>query len=104
VAPRPVVIAGDAAHASTPHLTQGAAMAIEDAVVLAECLDKVVPVEQALRDFGARRMPRARFVHERSRASLVNEMVHDKTSNDDSYAEVMPRRMAEIDRVLSQPA
>jgi 2-polyprenyl-6-methoxyphenol hydroxylase-like FAD-dependent oxidoreductase len=99
-----VVIAGDAAHASTPHLTQGAAMAIEDAVVLAECLDKLVPLEQALREFGARRMPRARFVHERSRASLVNEMVHDKTSNDDSYAEVMPRRMAEVDRFLSQPA
>jgi hypothetical protein len=31
-------------------------------------------------------------------------MVHDKTSNDDSYAEVMPRRMAEVDRFLSQPA
>ncbi|MDT7565902.1 MAG: hypothetical protein QOG76_4526 [Pseudonocardiales bacterium] len=99
-----VVIAGDAAHASTPHLTQGAAMAIEDAVVLAECLNRLVPLEVALRDFAERRMPRARFVHERSRASLVNEMVHDKASADYSYAQVMPRRMAEIDRFLSQPA
>lgn len=95
---------GDAAHASTPHLTQGTAMAIEDAVVLAECLGKLVPLEQALHNFAERRMPRARFVHERSRASLVNEMVHDKTSTADSYAEVMPRRMAEIDSFLSQPA
>ena len=31
-----LVLIGDAAHASTPHLGQGAAMAIEDAVVLAE--------------------------------------------------------------------
>jgi 2-polyprenyl-6-methoxyphenol hydroxylase-like FAD-dependent oxidoreductase len=79
-------------------------MAIEDAVVLAECLNRLVPLEVALRDFAERRMPRARFVHERSRASLVNEMVHDKAAADDSYAQVMPRRMAEIDRFLSQPA
>lgn len=33
-----VVLIGDAAHASSPHIAQGAAMAIEDAVVLAEPL------------------------------------------------------------------
>ena len=31
-----VVLIGDAAHASSPHIAQGAAMAVEDAVVLAE--------------------------------------------------------------------
>jgi len=98
-----VVIAGDAAHASTPHLTQGAAMAVEDAVVLAECLDQLVPLAEALRQFSARRLPRARFVHERSRASLRNEMEHDADPAE-SFAEVMPRRMAAVDRFLSQPA
>jgi 2-polyprenyl-6-methoxyphenol hydroxylase-like FAD-dependent oxidoreductase len=34
-----VVVCGDAAHACAPHLTQGAAMALEDAVVLADELD-----------------------------------------------------------------
>ena len=33
-----VVLIGDAAHTTTPHLAQGAAMAIEDAVVLGELL------------------------------------------------------------------
>ena len=35
-----VVLVGDAAHAVGPHAGQGASMAIEDAVVLAACLDE----------------------------------------------------------------
>jgi salicylate hydroxylase len=34
----PVTLLGDAAHAMLPFLAQGAAMAIEDAIVLADCL------------------------------------------------------------------
>jgi hypothetical protein len=67
-------------------------LTIEVAVVLAECLNRRVPLEVALRDFAERRMPRARFVHERSRASLVNEMVHDKASADDSRCRIGARR------------
>lgn len=56
-----VVLIGDAAHSATPHLGQGAAMAIEDAVVLTEELaDRDVP--QALRAFMDRRFERARLV------------------------------------------
>src|SRR5699024_5637894 len=36
----PVTLAGDAAHATTPNLGQGAAIAIEDATVLAQCLNQ----------------------------------------------------------------
>jgi len=99
-----VVIAGDAAHASTPHLTQGAAMALEDAVVLAESVDRDVPLEQALQEFAARRMPRARFVHERSRASLHAEMAHDRPAEPDAFAQVMRAQMADVDRFLDMPA
>ncbi|MFE5700507.1 FAD-dependent monooxygenase [Rhodococcus koreensis] len=99
-----VAIAGDAAHASTPHLTQGAAMALEDAVVLAETLNRPVPVEDALTQWSARRMPRAQFVYERSRTRLLNEMVNDKQSNSASLAQINTDRMAEIDRFLNQPA
>jgi 2-polyprenyl-6-methoxyphenol hydroxylase-like FAD-dependent oxidoreductase len=35
----PVVLLGDACHATTPHMGQGAGMALEDAVVLARCLE-----------------------------------------------------------------
>jgi 2-polyprenyl-6-methoxyphenol hydroxylase-like FAD-dependent oxidoreductase len=61
-----VVLIGDAAHATSPHVGQGAAMAIEDALVLAE---EVVswPLEDALERFMERRFERCRFVCEASR-------------------------------------
>ena len=44
-----VVIGGDAAHTFAPHLTQGAAMAAEDAFVLVrEVLEDDVPIESRL--------------------------------------------------------
>jgi 2-polyprenyl-6-methoxyphenol hydroxylase-like FAD-dependent oxidoreductase len=56
-----VVLIGDSAHSATPHLGQGAAMAVEDAVVLAEELaNREVPL--ALRAFMDRRFERAKLV------------------------------------------
>jgi 2-polyprenyl-6-methoxyphenol hydroxylase-like FAD-dependent oxidoreductase len=43
----PMVIVGDAAHATAPSSGQGASMAIEDAVVLARCLRDLPDIEQA---------------------------------------------------------
>ncbi|HJQ75761.1 MAG TPA: FAD-dependent monooxygenase [Acidimicrobiia bacterium] len=43
-----VVLVGDAAHASSPNMAQGAAMALEDALVLADELEKSHPVVRAL--------------------------------------------------------
>src|SRR3712207_6469932 len=43
----PMVIAGDAAHATSPASGQGASMAIEDAVVLAKCLRDLPDIQQA---------------------------------------------------------
>lgn len=56
-----VVLIGDAAHSATPHLGQGAAMAIEDAVVLAEEMGDR-PVAAALDAFMGRRFERAKLV------------------------------------------
>ena len=50
---------GDAAHPMTPNLGQGAGQAIEDAVVLAECLRGEPDIPAALRRYEARRIPRA---------------------------------------------
>jgi 2-polyprenyl-6-methoxyphenol hydroxylase-like FAD-dependent oxidoreductase len=61
-----VALIGDAAHSATPHLGQGAAMAVEDAVVLGEELGKDGPVGAALERFMARRFERAKFVGESS--------------------------------------
>jgi 2-polyprenyl-6-methoxyphenol hydroxylase-like FAD-dependent oxidoreductase len=62
-----VVLIGDAAHASSPHIAQGAAMAIEDAVVLAELLGSDDSVADVLAVFERRRFPRCKFVQDLSR-------------------------------------
>jgi 2-polyprenyl-6-methoxyphenol hydroxylase-like FAD-dependent oxidoreductase len=56
------LIIGDAAHATTPHLAQGAAMAIEDAVLLGELLSQDRSLSSALEEFMARRFARAKYV------------------------------------------
>ncbi|HWU12322.1 MAG TPA: FAD-dependent monooxygenase [Streptomyces sp.] len=68
-----IAVAGDAAHASSPHMAQGAAMAAEDAVVLARCLDASDDLDEALRSWWERRMPRAGFVQQYSAALLRTE-------------------------------
>ena len=64
----PVLLVGDAAHATAPTLAQGAAMALEDAVVLGEVL-KATPddVPAALRAYEQRRRDRCAEVRERTR-------------------------------------
>jgi 2-polyprenyl-6-methoxyphenol hydroxylase-like FAD-dependent oxidoreductase len=52
-----ITLLGDAAHATTPDLGQGACQAIEDAVVLADCVRRVQPVEAALREYERHRIP-----------------------------------------------
>jgi 2-polyprenyl-6-methoxyphenol hydroxylase-like FAD-dependent oxidoreductase len=63
----PVVLVGDAAHASTPNMGQGAAMALEDAAVLAELLAREPSRDVALAAWEARRRPRAGWVQAQSR-------------------------------------
>ena len=57
-----ILLIGDAAHTTTPHLAQGAAMAIEDAVLLGELLARDEPLESLLEEFMRRRFKRVKFV------------------------------------------
>lgn len=61
-----VVLIGDAVHATTPHLGQGAGMAIEDSLVLAEELARADTPEAAFERFQARRFDRCKFIVESS--------------------------------------
>jgi 2-polyprenyl-6-methoxyphenol hydroxylase-like FAD-dependent oxidoreductase len=61
-----VVLIGDAAHATTPQLAMGAAIAMEDALVLAEELAEQTDVDRALERFMERRFERCRMVVENS--------------------------------------
>jgi len=72
-----VVLIGDAAHAITPHLGQGAAQAVEDAVVLADELHKNVPVQDALACFERRRYERCKLILEASLEIGEQEMHPD---------------------------
>ncbi len=55
----PIALLGDAAHAMLPFAAQGAAMAIEDAAVLAQCLvQEPSDVDAALLHYAAKRRPR----------------------------------------------
>lgn len=53
-----VVLMGDAAHATTPNMGQGACMAIEDAVVLSNCIDAASSPEEAFVQFESKRIAR----------------------------------------------
>jgi len=63
-----IVLLGDAVHASTPHLGQGAGMAIEDSLVLAEELARSASPEQAFSAYRSRRFERCKYIVDRSRA------------------------------------
>lgn len=62
-----IVLVGDAAHAMTPNMGQGAAMGLEDSAVLVEELRGGAPVERALAALARRREPRVRWVQRQSR-------------------------------------
>ena len=102
-----VLICGDAAHACTPHLTQGAAMALEDAVVLAEELMDDRPLAESLRAFGERRYPRVKFVQDVSRGILNAEMAITADNiepRSSTCARRCPVRWAASTTFLNQPA
>ncbi|SCG54203.1 FAD-dependent oxidoreductase [Micromonospora halophytica] len=61
----PVTLLGDAAHALPTDLGQGACMAIEDGVVLADCLATAADVPGGLREYERRRRERVHWIRER---------------------------------------
>jgi 2-polyprenyl-6-methoxyphenol hydroxylase-like FAD-dependent oxidoreductase len=63
-----VTLLGDAAHPTTPNLGQGACMAIEDALVLAQCLSqKEERLEAGLRKYESLRFKRTEYITRESR-------------------------------------
>ncbi|WP_276319862.1 FAD-dependent monooxygenase [Egibacter rhizosphaerae] len=62
MAPERMIIIGDAAHAVSPSAGQGASMAIEDAVVLAQCLRDVPAIPRAFERYEQLRRDRVESV------------------------------------------
>lgn len=71
-----IVLLGDAAHATTPHLASGAGMAVESGIVLAEELARHDRVEDGLLAYQERRYPRCQDVIESSIAVGRLQLAH----------------------------
>ncbi|QIL77401.1 FAD-dependent monooxygenase [Hymenobacter sp. HDW8] len=70
-----VLLLGDAAHATTPNMGQGAGQAVEDAAVLASCLAQANGIESAFQAFDAQRRPRTtRIVNQSWQLGKVAQM------------------------------
>jgi 2-polyprenyl-6-methoxyphenol hydroxylase-like FAD-dependent oxidoreductase len=92
------VVIGDAAHVCPPTLALGAAMAMEDAAVLAELLLAREQVDQDLFDtFVARRLPRASAVIDGSMQLATWLLERDRDAD-------VPGLMRRIFGLLAQPA
>jgi 2-polyprenyl-6-methoxyphenol hydroxylase-like FAD-dependent oxidoreductase len=91
-----VVLIGDAAHATTPHLASGAGMAIEDGIVLSEEIQSRASLDEALQRFMARRFERCRLVIENSVKLGQIEMNHGPPAEH-------TRLMSEALGILRQP-
>jgi len=61
-----ILLIGDAGHATTPNMGQGACQAIEDVAVLVDQLKDTPDIRQAFRNFEHRRVARTRYITETS--------------------------------------
>jgi 2-polyprenyl-6-methoxyphenol hydroxylase-like FAD-dependent oxidoreductase len=74
-----VVLIGDASHASSPNMAEGASMALEDALVLASAVATIPDIPRALVAYRARRAERVGHVqattHRRDRLRYLHPLV-----------------------------
>jgi salicylate hydroxylase len=87
-----ITLLGDAVHATLPYMAQGAAMAIEDAAVLARALDLDAPLAEQLAVYHRHRGPRtARVIRE---SDEMGELYH--------IADAAAMRQAFVDRDIAR--
>lgn len=72
-----ILLIGDAAHGTTPHLGQGAAQAVEDAATLGAIAEENLPVAEMFERFMAKRYARCKFIWESSIQIGTWEMTND---------------------------
>jgi len=92
-----VVLIGDAAHTTTPHIAYGAGIAIEDSVVLAEELSRTDDVTTAMENFMRRRFDRSKLVVETS--LQLSEWEVDPPEDPAEHQQLIGRALG----ALSQP-
>lgn len=104
-----VVLGGDAVHTFPPHLTQGAAMAVEDGLVLADELARRDrgTVDDRLQSYARRRFARCAFVYSFSKQWLEDEQSITSSGRLEvarsELARNLSTRIAVSDRILNEP-
>ena len=71
-----VVLLGDSCHATLPYVGQGANQAIEDAIYLADCLERHNTYTEAYQDYYNKRFPRTKRVVQV--AGLMHKLYHSQ--------------------------
>ncbi|OVZ56905.1 hypothetical protein CDO44_20050 [Pigmentiphaga sp. NML080357] len=100
-----VVMGGDAAHVVPPHLTAGAAMAVEDAYVLARCVTSGEgSIQDRLHAYGETRFARNAFVYTFACEWMdIEQSVRSQaelTAAKAEYARNLDGRISAADRIL----
>jgi len=62
-----ILLIGDAAHATTPNMGQGACQALEDVAILSQEIKRNSAVEMAFKNFEIRRLKRTKYITDTSR-------------------------------------
>jgi 2-polyprenyl-6-methoxyphenol hydroxylase-like FAD-dependent oxidoreductase len=73
-----VCLIGDAAHATAPHIGQGASLALEDTIVLAKCIRDLPTLEAAFEKFQSLRQSRVQKIVKEARKVGDNKTVPNK--------------------------
>ena len=95
-----VCVLGDAAHPTLPFLAQGANMALEDALVLARCLDGCDDVPEALRHYEQARLERTAAI---VRGSSDNtKRFHNPALGDATGAEAYVNREFQPEKIAQR--
>lgn len=92
-----ILVIGDAAHTTTPHLASGASIAIEDAIVLARLLQSERPLGELLDDFMHQRYERCCMIVENS--ELLGEWEKNPGTPNDNTVGVIAKSY----QALAQP-
>ena len=91
-----MTLVGDAAHPMKPNIGQGAAQALEDAVVLGSCMAETAEPGEALRAYERRRIRRANAVvrasRQTGRAAEVRSQFGARLR--DAVMKALPHRLA----------
>ena len=89
-----VTLLGDACHPMTPYMAQGAATAIEDAAVIARCLDGIgrADIEAALQAYEEHRKPRTARIQQISRLNDLDKIKMEtaRVFSYDAWREILP--------------